>query len=71
MLFISIAPFLLILILSREDDLREGFPMPHQYNFLKSINNFAPCCESYFYFLLNRGSDIMFLELTNQVALLK
>ena len=25
--------------------------MPHD-NFLKSINSFAPCCASYFYFLL-------------------
>ena len=32
-----------------EDDLREGFPVPHD-NFLKSINSFAPCCESFIYF---------------------
>ena len=37
-------------------NLREGFPVPHD-NFLKSINSFAPCCESYFYFLLiDQGS---------------
>ena len=37
--------------MTREDDLREGFPVPHN-NVLKSINSFAPCCECYFYFLL-------------------
>ena len=35
----------------RDDDLREGFSVPHDH-FLKSINSSAPCCESYFYFLL-------------------
>ena len=35
----------------REDDLREGFPVPYD-NVLKSINSFAPCCESYLYFLV-------------------
>ena len=55
-------------IKSREDDLREGFFMSHDY-FLKSINSFAPCCE--FLFPSDRGSDISFLELTNQVALFK
>ena len=38
-------------LVTRENDLRGGFPVPHD-NFLKSINSFAPCCESYFYFLL-------------------
>ena len=35
---------------AREDDLREGFPVPRD-NFLTSINSFALCCENYFYFL--------------------
>ena len=44
------------------------FLVPHDI-FFKSINKFAPCCESYFYFLLIETSEL--LELTNQVALLK
>ena len=37
----------------REDDLRRRIPRaPCMIIFLKSINSFAPCCESYFYFLL-------------------
>ena len=55
-------------ILAKKDDLREGFFVPND-NFLKSINSFAPCCESYFYSLLIEVSDITLLELTNQVAL--
>ena len=39
----------------REDELREGFPVPHD-NILKSVNSFASCCESYFYFLPDRSS---------------
>ena len=38
-------------VCSREDDQREGFPLPHN-NFLKFINSFVSCCESYFNFLL-------------------
>ena len=40
-----------MLLISRDDDLREGIPVPHD-NCLKSINSFAPCCKKYFYFLL-------------------
>ena len=53
----------------REDDLREGFRVPHD-TFLKSINSFAPCCEL-FLPPSDRGCNITLLELTNQVALLK
>ena len=37
-------------VAAREYELREGFPMP--MIILKYINSFAPCCESYFDFLL-------------------
>ena len=34
-------------MMSREDDLREHIPMPHD-SFFQSILSFAPRCESYF-----------------------